>query len=1254
MGCMGGVLGWPMTDAPAARAPPREFVPGQPFVAASGRLALDPRAADFVQVAAGWAPPAASAHTGSAATGTNDATAGSGGRVGSERWSEFDGWTGGDFRPEGASGGGGMQAPGGAIGGYEQQAGTGGFPAAAAAYGAQLQADAGVSWGTHAEQGVAQGWWELDCTPHACGGAPNGSPVPPVTAVACDTVQEIIWTANAEGWVASLSADQSVTRRQHAAPPQLYTSVRAHAQSVHGLCASRFGVLSISDSRVTFHNRGGMLKHEWGKAQKLEQLRAACFGERDSCFVAGNINRLLQISLGKGQLLRDVPLDAGVTALRSCRSSVVCGGSDGVVTMRDTRQLKATQSLQAHSHSVLDLDVQGHILVTCGYQKRFDRSTQAMGAAEDRFINVYDIRTHRQQLSQIPCPYGPYQLRFHPNFTSTVFVLSSAGVFQQCDVQDLSGHSEDIHSYPIQSDGDCVNAFDVSKSAEVLVFGDSGGFIHRWVDRQPFRMNPTAEPVEHVDRHPGPPAFQLELDDLDSSLPVVQLAAQDDAALLSNMRYGDWKQNKVAQPPRTIEPDLLARVELRDTIGVIDPVPDGFVRNSTMGSLTWKHVSRAEAKAALQAFSPGAVSMAADGTPPVHATRFGSARAGAARFGPSKLFSPGQAAKMRHDTYARVNLKIKQLEGIQGFDFARYNRTALSGLENGLPNSYTNPILQLLYYTPALRVTMLNRLSKEEVCLCDELNFLFAMMDESTLACFPNNFLRAFRQLRPPLNLVASEDAEASMDDKTKVTRIINCLQYLLEHLHKELLPSSSGAASSSVSLRSGDNSQPKADADAQRSKVQKAHAYQSTVVGKLYSAKILTIYTEPKASITWTREDSAFLHSLVYPTPSQESGCRSCFCDVLERSLCKQTSLRTYVPVDKGGSETPQRVLQKKVLAELPPTLLVNCGFPTAADSTSSHLKWLRSMESMKEDPDASNQAKPFLMCPTVQICLDQQSMALTVSEPDPESNAQPQTASEPGSEPEPLPASDSQQNLEMVSSIEHQPGQKTYDLTAILCLVHDPMKKKSSQGGNIVAIVKVPKAQLKGNSSEWLVFNDFRVEPVSQHEALQLCGTWKVPLLLSYTRRDCMQLVPIPETINHRHTLTTYMAEFTASINRSMHERVYSFTPPTRDELDRGELFVGIDAEFVALSHEVSSTREDGSRVTIIPARFGLARVSIVRGDPGPLEGVPIMDLYISSPEPVADYLTQFSGVQPGDLDPAVSRHFVTNLKAAYLQIM
>ena len=52
----------------------------------------------------------------------------------------------------------------------------------------------------------------------------------------------------------------------------------------------------------------------------------------------------------------------------------------------------------------------------------------------------------------------------------------------------------------------------------------------------------------------------------------------------------------------------------------------------------------------------------------------------------------------------------------------------------------------------------------------------------------------------------------------------------------------------------------------------------------------------------------------------------------------------------------------------------------------------------------------------------------------------------------------------------------------------------------------------------------------------------------------------------------------------------------------------------------------------------------------DPG---GMPFIDDYVLTPEPVVDYLTRFSGLRQGDLDAAVTGHHLVPLRTAYLKL-
>lgn len=48
---------------------------------------------------------------------------------------------------------------------------------------------------------------------------------------------------------------------------------------------------------------------------------------------------------------------------------------------------------------------------------------------------------------------------------------------------------------------------------------------------------------------------------------------------------------------------------------------------------------------------------------------------------------------------------------------------------------------------------------------------------------------------------------------------------------------------------------------------------------------------------------------------------------------------------------------------------------------------------------------------------------------------------------------------------------------------------------------------------------------------------------------------------------------------------------------------------------------------------------------------DDVPFIDDYIATKEDVQDYLTRFSGLKIGDLDPSSTSHFVTDLKVIIL---
>ncbi|KAK3316323.1 ubiquitin carboxyl-terminal hydrolase-domain-containing protein [Apodospora peruviana] len=197
-----------------------------------------------------------------------------------------------------------------------------------------------------------------------------------------------------------------------------------------------------------------------------------------------------------------------------------------------------------------------------------------------------------------------------------------------------------------------------------------------------------------------------------------------------------------------------------------------------------------------------------------------------------------------------------------------------------------------------------------------------------------------------------------------------------------------------------------------------------------------------------------------------------------------------------------------------------------------------------------------------------------------------------------------------------------------------------------HLVGIVNVAHAEAKpSEESQWHIFNDFSVRAVSAAEALTFNKTWKTPSVLLYHLKAA----------NHQSSMDWKTNLDTSILFKDLSPpsegKTYRVLDP-RTENPGPETIVALDTEFVSIKQKEIQFNSDGVREIIRPMVHALARVSVVRGQ-GEDEGAAFIDDYIEIRDTVVDYLTQYSGISPGDLDARTSKHNLVSLKVAYKKL-
>jgi hypothetical protein len=225
---------------------------------------------------------------------------------------------------------------------------------------------------------------------------------------------------------------------------------------------------------------------------------------------------------------------------------------------------------------------------------------------------------------------------------------------------------------------------------------------------------------------------------------------------------------------------------------------------------------------------------------------------------------------------------------------------------------------------------------------------------------------------------------------------------------------------------------------------------------------------------------------------------------------------------------------------------------------------------------------------------------------------------------------------------------GTITYDLLGVISHIRDPIRPTTH--GHVVLHANVYDTITK--ERKWHSFNDVCVTVVDINEVLNFDRDWRTPCVVLYEQRG--KVHPMGKDSNLMKWCTPPSIPIKPSIFESpslstmRSRREATFKKMTQSTMLRPGDVAAIDCEFVSTSAEESHISSEGRRVVTKDPTLALARVSCLRSN-----GEPFIDDYIQKSEPIVDYLTRFSGLIHGDLDPITSRHHLVTLKTSYLKL-
>ncbi|KAH9857626.1 ubiquitin carboxyl-terminal hydrolase-domain-containing protein [Lenzites betulinus] len=939
----------------------------------------------------------------------------------------------------------------------------------------------------------------------------------PITALSFDPVSDILWSGTNSGHVCANNTPQGL-RSVHYPVGGLFAVKKIVATDTNVVACG------VTSEGIGAWSKGGV--NSWYFKPGTQITTFSNKPPNSSAIAVSTVSpELILLNTQTGTAVRRTPAPSILTHLHytASVSYFVSGDADGWIRLHDPRDLTSrsfsSSSVKAHISGIQGIETSSTLLYTIGLGMRQGRPYP------DPLVKIYDLRTLKA-LPPIPFAAGPAFITRFPNRSTTLAVTSGQGLVQILDTTNPSTNEFcqlDAQSY--------ISSVAVSPTAGYMAFGDSDGVIHllsaadedamvpfNGFDGKPIDWPDTAEPLPDIEWTDSTPLSSVGLPYYNTTL----LSSWTRDFIPSTLHF---------PPPPKIPQQILNSIKVNDSIAYATlPKELRGRRNKASGRF-----------------------------------RSGKARhADSEPVTPTYEYSPDTIPKC----YRKVEIEYSKF-GVEDFDFGFYNRTAFSGLETHILNSYTNPIVQVMHYTMPIRRLAKSHITTDcphEHCLLCELGFVARMLEDAHgTNCQASNFCKTVGVLAQIHNAIELIDYGRESADLTYAHMIQMFHRFLVDRLSTE----GNSFPHNPTLLPDAGPADPHSPAPAPITQLMGIDAKNIIVCSSCHAVR--------------EKENMTHLIDLIYPVrkPTNDPAQETDFASILRNSLLRRTTHKATCQSCKlFAAFESRRAIRSR---DLPPVLAVNA----AVHNEDTQKFWL-------------DQRRQTFLKPTVELRGQVDGMD------DPES--------------------------------------VVYELRAMVVQV-----VTKDANSHLVSLVKVPEAEGAQDPEPWFIFNDFLVQNMTEDEVLSIPSAWKVPAVLYFERVDIRQRLDFSR-LPDKMDPTILCRDTNIAINRD--PRIIKHEPLRYEELPRPGTLIAIDAEFVKMELEETEYRSDGTKKVIRPARLSLARVSVLRGD-GAKEGVPFIDDHIHTSEIVVDYLTEYSGIKLGDLNPNMSRHTLTPLKVVYKKL-